>query len=186
MQMMQGSFTSRAPAMRAALTVAAVLFLSSPAAWAARNAEPRHLGTFRDWSAWMSDEAAGPVCWMASKPKRQEGEFSRRGEVYTQVTHRPGERSRDVVSFVAGYSFAEGAEATLQLSGRTYRLKAQNDTAWTLDDQTDRAIAAAIRQGTIMIFRGSSSRGTRTADIFSLAGADAAYLEISRSCGLPP
>lgn len=162
------------------LAAATLLVATEPV----RAAEPKHLGTFRDWNAFILEEPSGKVCWMASRPKKQQGDFTKRGDVFVLVTHRPAENSRDVVSFVAGYSFAEGTEATVQIGNRKFELFTDNDTAWTRDDKTDRALSQAIREGASMTVRGTSSRGTRTTDTYSLSGSGAAYRAIGDACGV--
>lgn len=171
--------------MKASATAALALLkvVLAPLAGAAA-AEPRHLGTFRDWNAFVLEESGGKVCWMASRPKKQQGEFAKRGEVFILITHRPAENSRDVVSIVAGYPFAPGTEATLAVGTQTFALFTENDTAWARDDKTDRAISAAIRSGATLTVRGTSTRGTRTADTYSLAGSGAAYKAIGDACGV--
>jgi len=151
---------------------------------AAQAAEPRLLGTFRDWNAFVLEEPSGRVCWMASRPRKDEGNYSRRGDIFALVTHRPGEKSTDVVSFVAGYEHADGSEVAVQVGGQNFTLFTQGDTAWTRSDADDRALSQAIRQGSAMVVRGTSSRGTRTKDTYSLAGSTAAYEAISEACGV--
>ncbi len=171
---------ARPPALSAALLLP--ILLAVPAG--AQAVEPKHLGTFRDWNAFLLEEPSGKVCWMASRPKKQQGEFTKRGDVFVLVTHRPAENSRDVVSVVAGYTYADGTEAAVQIGNQKFELFTDGDTAWTRDDKTDRALAAAIRQGASMTVRGTSSRGTRTTDTYSLAGSGAAYKAIGDACGV--
>jgi hypothetical protein len=159
--------------------------LALAAAGTAGAAEPRLLGTFRDWSAFMLNEASGPVCWMVSRPKRQEGDFTKRGDVFLLITHRPAENSLDVVNYIAGYPFEEHSEALLQIAGKSYRLFVDGEGAWARDANLDRSITQALRNGTLMTARGTSARGSRVTDTFSLAGATAAYQSINAACGVP-
>lgn len=175
---------ARLPVPPPALLAAAVAVALLGPASAALAAEPRHLGTFRDWNAFVLEEPSGKVCWMASRPKKQQGDFTKRGDVFVLVTHRPAENSRDVVSFVAGYSFADGGDVTVQVGNQKFELFTEGDTAWARDDKTDRALSQAIRQGASMTVRGTSSRGTRTTDTYSLSGSGAAYKAIGDACGV--
>jgi hypothetical protein len=63
------------------------------------------LGTFKDWQAHSYKEGGKLVCTMFSVPKSSEGDYSRRGEVYAFVTHRPAHNRVDEVSINIGYSF---------------------------------------------------------------------------------
>ncbi|MQP67944.1 hypothetical protein GE253_21740 [Niveispirillum sp. SYP-B3756] len=155
------------------------------AAGAVQAAEPRLLGSFRDWNAFMLQEAAGPVCWMVSRPKRQEGDFTKRGDVFLLIIHRPAENSLDVVNYIAGYPFEERSEALLQIAGKSYKLFVEGEGAWARDAALDHSISQALRNGTLMTARGTSARGSRVTDTFSLAGATAAYQAINAACGVP-
>ena len=74
----------------------------------------------------------------------------------------------------------------MSFGSKQFTLFTQNDMAWAVDDKTDRDIAKAIRGGSKMVVKGTSSRGTKTTDTFSLRGSSAAHDAISRECGLTP
>jgi len=150
----------------------------------ARAADPQLLGTYRDWNAFILEEPKGRACWMVSRPKRQEGDFTKRGDVYVLVSHRPYRQEQDVVSVVAGYAYAENTEVSVKIGGESFSLFTDGDWAWARETSVDRALSRAIRQGTIMVVRGTSSRGTRTTDTYSLSGSSAAYAAINKACGL--
>ena len=65
-------------------------------------AAPKVLGEYGDWIAYYYRDGAGPVCYMASTPKKDEGKYSKRGDIYIVVTHRPSEKSFDVINVNAG------------------------------------------------------------------------------------
>lgn len=162
-------------------SLAALLLASLPLSGAGA-AEPRLIGVFRDWNAFRLDEATGPVCWMVSRPKKMEGDFTKRGDVFLLITHRPAERSYDVVSFIAGYPFAEHAEVTVQVGKQSFKLFSKDEQAWARDENTDRAIAQSLRLSSTLVVRGTSLRGSRTTDTFSLAGSAGAYQAIGDAC----
>lgn len=149
-----------------------------------RAADPNFIGAFRDWSAFWFDENGSRVCYMASQPKRDEGDYTRRGDIYVLVTQRPAENSLDVISFIAGYTYQQGSEVTVQIGSNSFRLFTDGDTAWARDAATDRALVNAMKAGSTMVVRGTSSRGTATTDTYSLSGATAAYNAINENCGI--
>ena len=63
----------------------------------AMAAEPQLLGSFRDWNAFSYEENGNKVCYMSSRPKKDEGNYKQRGDIYVLITHRR-EKSLDVVS----------------------------------------------------------------------------------------
>ena len=144
------------------------------------------IGAFRDWYTFQYQEEGSPVCFMVTRPTRSEGDYTRRGEVFMMVTHRPGRNSRDVVSILTGYTYREGSEATIAVDGgQPFTLFTEGENAWAYDSQTDQAAIAAMKAGTRAVVRGTSSRGTLTTDTFSLLGFTAAYEAITGACGLP-
>ena len=149
-------------------------------------AGPKLLGSFTDWSAHALDSTNGKVCFLHSVPKKKQGNYSRRGDVFIQVTHRPKERVRDVVSITTGYDYKGGSDVEIQIRGAKFALFTDKDTAWARDKKTDGALVKAMIRGATMVARGTSSRGTLTTDTYSLKGFTAAYRAISKECGIKP
>lgn len=150
----------------------------------AQASEPRLIATHGSWSAYVFLEGGNKVCYMAAKPQRREGNYTSRDDTFALITHRPAEGSKNVFSYVTGYPYKPGSEATVTISGRNYALFTQDDTAWAPDAAQDNALADAIKAGSSMVVKGTSSRGTLTTDTFSLSGSSKAHEEISRECGL--
>lgn len=146
--------------------------------------EPRLIETSGDWSAYVFMEDGKKVCYMASQPKKAEGDYTRRGDIFALITHRPGENTKDVFSYITGYSYKPGSDVTVTIDSDKFTLFSQDDTAWASDASTDGKISQAIRKGSKMVIKGVSSRGTQTTDTFSLKGSGAAHSAISKECGI--
>lgn len=146
--------------------------------------EPRELGKFGDWAAYVFMEDGNKVCYMASQPKKDEGGYTRRGEIFALITHRPAEGSKDVFSYIAGYPYKGGSDATVSIDGDQFTLFTQDDTAWAPDAATDGKISESIRKGSKMSVKGTSARGTLTTDSFSLKGSGGAHEAINKECGI--
>lgn len=147
-------------------------------------ADPKVIGEFDDWTAYVYMEGKNKVCYMVSKPKKEEGNYTKRGDVFALVTHRPAENSKNVFSFVAGYPFKKGSEVTAMIGSQSFKLFTQNDAAWAPDEATDNKITNAIRSGNTLVVKGISERDTATTDTFGLKGSSAAYGAISKECGI--
>ncbi len=166
-------------AMKAVTIVAVSAFFVA----AAVNAdEPKVLGSHADWHAFIFEEKGGKVCYMASKPQKEEGAYAKRGEVYFLVTHRPAEKSVGVVSVITGYRYKEGSEVKVNIGGHKFVLFTEGNMAFAYDD--DRALVVALKRGLSMDVQGISSRGTSTTDTYSLSGFTAAYNLIGETCGV--
>ncbi len=148
----------------------------------AQAGEPRLLRSYGDWDAYVFSEDGHKVCYMAARPKKAEGDYTRRGDIYALITHRPGEGTKNVFSYITGYSYKAGSDVTVNVNGKQFNLFTQDDTAWAADAETDKDIADAVRAGSTMVVRGVSARGTKTKDTFGLKGSSAAYERITEEC----
>lgn len=155
-----------------------VLFLP----FQAHAGQPRLMATHGDWEVYVFFEDGNKVCYMASQPKLKEGNYSKRGEPFALITHRPSENTRDVFSYITGYTYKAGSEANVNIDGADYTLFTQDETAWGPDVETDRKLAQAIRDGSKMVVTGTSARGTFTTDTFGLSGSSKAYERMSSEC----
>jgi hypothetical protein len=152
------------------------------AAEARAQASPNgQLGTFGDWSAFRETSESQPVCYIGSLPKKTAGTYSQRGNTYIQVTHRPADKSFDVVSVTAGYTYQSKSQVELEIDGKSFALYTDGGLAWA-DDKTDVEIVDAMRRGRQMVVKGTSSRGTLTTDTYSLSGFTAARNAIEKAC----
>lgn len=168
--------------MRALSYFAAFCVLTLPAL--AYAGQPRFLEAYGDWDTYVYSENGAKVCYMASRPQKDEGKYTQRGEIYAYITHRPAEGSRDVFGYVAGYQYQPGSEVSVDFGGDKVTLFTQDDKAWALDDKSDSKLAKLVKAKSKMTVRGTSSRGTKTKDTFSLHGSTNAYNRISKECGL--
>lgn len=164
----------------AAVVVSAFLAWSHPAA----SQGIERLGDFGDWSAYQFTENGNVACYMASTPTTAKGAYTKRGEVFSIVTHRPSESRRDEVSFIAGYTHKKDSWVQVAIGGEAFKLFTQSDGAWAPDKEADAALVAAMIKGSGMVVKGTSSRGTETTDTYSLKGFTKAYKAINKACGL--
>ncbi len=147
-------------------------------------ASPKQIGKHGDWTSYILSERGNKVCYMVSKPIKAKGKYTNRGEIFALITHRPSENTKDVFSYITGYTYKTGSDATVKIDGIKYVLFTQNDTAWAPDANSDTKLAKAIRSGSNMIVSGTSARGTLTTDTYSLKGSGAAYSAISKACNI--
>ena len=163
----------------AILPVLLVLFAGSPAA------AVEILGTFQDWTAYQTSQGGKRICYIASPPKKDEGNYSKRGDILAIVTHRPASKSFNVVSIHAGYKYKKGSTAEVAIGGARFTLFTNAETAWANDTRDDRALVKNMRAGAKMIIHGKSWRGTETKDTYSLLGFTAALRAINKACKAP-
>lgn len=144
---------------------------------------PQVIGEYGDWVAYYYKDSFGAVCYMASTPKKDEGKYTKRGDIYAVVTHRPTEKSFDVVNFNAGYEFKRGAKVEVKIGAKTFdKIFTNGDKAWATNEKVDKEMVEAMKRGSRMVVHGVSSRGTQTKDTYSLTGFASAYRAISNKC----
>jgi invasion protein IalB len=144
---------------------------------------PKVLGEYGDWVAWTYNDRGNLICYMSSTPKKDEGQYTKRGDIYAIITHRPAERAFDEVSFVAGYTYDSKAPLTVKIGNSTFKNTFTEGTkGWMVSNAEDTKIIAAMKRGERMIVDGKSNRGTATKDTYSLKGFTSAYQAISAKC----
>ncbi len=144
---------------------------------------PQVLGEYGDWTAYYYTEGNSPVCYISSMPKKSEGKYSRRGDTYIYVTHRPTDKTFGTITFVAGYNFKQNSNVTVKIGTQTFNdLFVDGDKAWTMSSDIDLKIVESMKKHEKMIVHGTSSKGTNTKDTYSLLGFSKAYRTISAKC----
>ncbi len=140
------------------------------------------LGSYKDWDAFTAKEKGELVCYMGAVPKKSHGKYSVRGETFLLITHRPKEKSINVVSLRAGYTYKKPSAVEIKIGGSTFKLFTTKEWAFAKNDSIDEALVKAMVRGASLTVTGTSSRGTLTTDTYSLNGFTAAYKAISKAC----
>ncbi|MBT6095755.1 MAG: hypothetical protein HOH04_12805 [Rhodospirillaceae bacterium] len=140
------------------------------------------LGKHGDWEAFTDKEAGKTVCYIGSEPTKMRGKYKTRGATYLLVTHRPAEKSKNVVSIRAGFSHKKGSEVTVSVGKTTLKLFTKDGWAYAPDADADKALVKAMVRGATMIVKSTSGRGTKITDTYSLKGFTAAYRAIGKAC----
>lgn len=144
--------------------------------------DPKFIDEFNDWSAYSYKAGGGQVCYVVSQPKDSEPKNVRRDKVFFLVQHRPKDKVSSEVSTIIGYKFKSGSMAQIDIDGNELTLFTNGDGAWAESGSVDRKIVAAMKAGKSMVVTGTSSRGTKTTDRYSLSGITAAMNKIDSIC----
>ena len=135
-----------------------------------------------DWEAFTDRESGKLVCYMGSAPTKSRGKYTKRGRTFLLITHRPAEKSKNVISLQAGYTYKKMSEVELAVGETSFKLFTDQQWAFAADTATDNALVKSMIGGAVLIVRGLSSRGTQTTDTYSLKGFTAAYKAIGKAC----
>jgi len=150
---------------------------------------PKLLGTFKDWSAYVYGTGAQRICYVMTEPKSSKPKNLRRGDTFLMVTHRPGDNIKNEISMRIGYVFNKTSKPFSQVGSDKFQMFSgvkdggeSRHWAWVDDPAAEARMIKAMRRGSDVIVKGTSSRGTLTTDRYSLSGISAALKRIDDSC----
>ena len=146
------------------------------------NLESKELAKFKDWTAFAEGEGKNLACMAVSKPKKAEGNYSRRGDIFAIVTHLPGQNKWNEFSIVAGYNFQPNSNPDVTIGDIKFQLFTSGSRAWSFSPSEDDKIVKYLKNSMKMKVVGTSSRGTITNDTYSLVGFSKAYQKINEAC----
>lgn len=165
--------------------LAATVTLGAATAQAQDETSDNQVATETDWSVFVETDPT--ECWGVSAPKEtvntRDGRIVsvRRGDILLFVTFRPGANVAGEVSFTGGYPFADGSTVSVEIGDASFDFMTEGEWAWPAPD-ADAEVIAAMRRGVDAKLTARSTRGTQTADTFSLLGFTAAMEEAERRC----
>jgi invasion protein IalB len=165
-----------------ALKVAAAAICLSLAGLPSARAQ-EVLSSHGDWTAYAYKENGQKVCYIASRPAKQEGSFKKRSEPYAIVTRREAGKDSEEISVTAGYPYKENGKVEVSIGGALFTLFTENDWAWAQNEAGDKEMVAAMVHGTSMTVKAESRVGTSSIDTYSLNGFSAARKAIAEACG---
>lgn len=163
----------------ATLALTATLIATAPME---ASSQERLIGQFRDWTAYVHEDAGSKVCYIVSEPVEATGDYVRRGDTYLIVSHRPAGRVFGEVMVVAGYTYRDGSTPQARVDNRSFGFEIEGDAAWVKLDEQD-GLVQSMRRGRNLVLTGVSSRGTETTDTYSLMGVTAGLDAIDKECG---
>jgi len=140
------------------------------------------LGAADSWTAYAYKDKSGKVCYLAGEPRKREPSGGKRKHPLAMVTHRPGEKVADVVSFVEGFPLKEGSDVSLDIGGAKFELFTKGDSAWARTAELDKSIVDAMAKGKQAVVKGAPQKGQPTTDTYSLAGFTQALALIDKAC----
>lgn len=177
------------------LSLLILLLLSLPTAGqAAKSKKPdnstpssaatpsERLGADASWTAYAYKEKSGRVCYLAGEPQKHESTGRKRDHPLAMVTHRPGEKIANVVSFVEGYPLKEGSDVSLDIGGAKFDLFTKGDSAWARTAELDKAIVEAMAKGKQVVVKGVAQNGRPITETYSLAGFAQVLALIDKAC----
>jgi len=144
----------------------------------------RVLGTDGSWTAYVSEDRTGKVCYLVGQPEKSAPRSAHRKPPSAMITHRPQENIANVVSFVEGFPLKEGSDVSVVAGKGKFELFTKDDSAWARTSDLDKEIVGALARARTAVVKGTPARGPATTDTYSLAGFGKALALIDKACGV--
>lgn len=159
----------------------AVAATTKPAAAPASTA-PTSIGTFKDWTAWTGTDSTGLICYISAEPASSKPDGVNRDPVHFLIVHRKGLGTRNEVQTLIGYPLKKDSKPSAAIDGKTYAMIGDGAGAWLASAGDETGFVAALKAGSSLVVKGTSTRGTETTDTYSLSGVTAAMGAIDKAC----
>jgi hypothetical protein len=156
----------------------------APAARKTANPTAQPIGSFDAWTAYVSQDTTGKVCYLAGPPQKSTPAGVSRQSPMAMVTHRPSEKIANVVSFVEGYPLKEGSDVALDVGSSKFELFTKDDSAWARTSELDKTIVTTLAKAGQAVVKGTPQKGPPTTDTYQLAGFARALAAIDKACGI--
>lgn len=146
------------------------------------------LGVFGNWSAFSTGTGSSMTCYAMSKPRARQPKATKRGDIYLMVSDWPGRKVKAEPEIVPGYEYKANAPVTLAVGPDKFtffsRNEAKSGTAWLQSLTDGERLIDTMTKGVSVVATGTSSRGTKTTDTYSLQGFNDALAKIHAVCNM--
>ena len=145
-------------------------------------AAPKLVSHHDDWNLYVVEDDQ-KLCYIASEPTKQAGNYTSRGNPFIIVARIPSSPPIDEVSVRVGYTYKKGSEVDLRIDGAPLKLFTSGEQAWAKNAEADKTAITAMRRGREAIVKATSTKDTNSVDTYSLKGFTDAYSALSAACG---
>ena len=153
-------------------TISLLIATAASASASAQTLDSQH----GDWEVYKD----GATCYMASTPVKEDGNYTKRGQPYALVNYKKG--GTDEINISSGYPYKPNVNLDVKVNGKAFGLFVDGEHAWAKDPAADKAVVGALKNGSEMVVKGVSAKGTYSTDTYSLKGTGAAYKRMTEIC----
>jgi len=146
------------------------------------------LGVFGNWSAYSTGTGNSMTCYAMSKPRAKQPKATKRGDIFLMVSDWPGRKVKAEIQIVPGYEYKANAPVTLAVGPDKFnffsRNEAKSGAAWIQSLADSERLIDTMSKGVSAVAAGTSTRGTKTVDTYSLQGFNDALAKIHGACNM--
>ena len=146
------------------------------------------LGVFTNWRAFQTGTGDAMTCYAISAPRAMQPKGAKRGDIFLMVSDWPGRKVKGEPQILPGYQYKLTTPVTLGIGADKFNFFSRNNgpdgTAWLQNLKDGQSLIEALSHGVSAVAIGTSLRGTRTVDTYSLAGFGDAMAKIHSACNM--
>ena len=99
------------------------------------------------------------------------------------IINRKGLGTKNEVQTQVGYPFhPTNANVTATVDGKAFPMVTEGEAAWLAVEADEPTFVEALKAGTKLVVSGTSQKGNKMTDNYSLSGVTAALGEIAKAC----
>lgn len=166
----------------ALLTLGLALTAAYPAAAQTAEEGAVETGRFGDWIVHQNAGEGPKTCFAASQPKTKEPAGANRAKIVFYVSAWPKEGIKSEVSVKLGYRIKPESAIAVTVDDKPFKLFPQEDRAYVADATEELKLVEALRKGSKVVVKATSTRGTETTDTYSLSGLGQALQAMATAC----
>jgi len=122
------------------------------------------------------------------QPRATRPAGTKRSAIYLMVSDWPARKVKAEPQVVYGYQAKEGGTAALAVGSDKFNFFIRNNgkegSAWLQQLADNGKLIDAMQNGVSAVASGTSSRGTKTSDTYSLAGFNDAMAKVHAACNM--
>jgi hypothetical protein len=146
------------------------------------------LGVFGNWSAYSTGTGSSMTCYALSKPRASQPKATKRADTFLMVSDWPSRKVKAEAEIVPGYEYKANTPVSLAVGPDKFaffsRNEAKSGTAWLQSLTDGDRLIDTMGKGVSAVAAGTSSRGTKTVDTYSLQGFNDAVAKIHAVCNM--
>jgi hypothetical protein len=136
--------------------------------------------SFQDWNVFKTMRGDKEICYMASIPIKQSGNYHKRGQAYFLVTNIINDA--DEISTSSGFLYKKMSDVELSFGSKKFYLFPYLSLAWANDKNDDIDIIKQMQKSDEIIVTGISRDHKIANDSYSLIGFSQAYNKMKEIC----
>ena len=135
---------------------------------------------YYDWNVFKFDRGDKIICYLASTPIKQDGNYEKRGEPFFLVTNI--ENDADEISASAGFVFDKKSDVEISFGSKKFYLFPYKAKAWANNKNEDIDIIKEMQKSADMVLSSVTNNGKIAVDTYSLIGFPEAYKQLKQVC----